>query len=150
MRLADFVHGFGEVIAPAVEAGGYDFGAPMQKPTELPWVFVTWTTSTPTATTYNYRDPVDGKLKARGKKRTHTGVVYVLLAQSGSVDNEDAMAIEAAQDVMDAVDDDTTLRGLGAEDRVARATMGNIDRYRFEWEGISYAGVQVEWNALEI
>lgn len=150
MGLAEIVHGVGEVTAVAIGTSQYDFGAPTQKPESLPWVAVTWTTTTSEAKTHSQRDPADGRLKARGKMRKHIGTCYVLIGQSADIANEDATLIDAAQDILDAFDDDQELMGVGNEARCARAWPANVDRFRAEWDGITYAGLQFEWNALEV
>lgn len=150
MGLAEIIHGVGEVAAIGIGAEGYDYGAPTQKPVSLPWVAVMHSTSTTEAKTYSYRDSADGKLKARGKLRKHTGTGYVLLSISSDIANEDGKAIDATQDILDAFDDDLELFGVGADKRCDKAWAANVDRYRFEWEGTVYAGIQFEWNVIEL
>lgn len=150
MALDDILHGIGEVAAVAMNADGYDYGAPTQKPATLPWVAVTFNTSSSERKTYNYRDPSDGKLKARGKMRKHVGIGYAILSISADIANEDAMVIEAVQDLMDAFDDDLELFGVGSTKRCDNVTISNVDRFRSEWDGTVYAGIQFEWTALEL
>jgi hypothetical protein len=150
VALTDIIDGVGEVAAVAVSADRYDFGAPTQKPSVLPWVAVTWSTSTPEARTYNYRDPIDGRLKARGKSNKHIGIGYAILSNSADVAQEDRYIVEAAAQLIGAFQDDTTLMGTGNVDRVARCRVMNIDRFRADWEGVVYAGLQFEWEAIEL
>lgn len=150
MTLTDIIHGVGEVTATAMGAQSYDFGAPTQKPATLPWVAVVDGASTTEAKTYSYRDPTDGRLKARGKLRKHTGMAYVLLSTSGDIANEDAMMAAAKQDVLDAFDDDQELLGVGSDKRCDKVWIASVEKYRAEWEGITYAGIHFEWNVIEL
>lgn len=150
MGLADILHGVGEVAAVAMGAQSYDFGAPTQKPSVLPWVTITHSTSTSESKTYSLRDPADNRLKARGKLRKHTGTGYVLLSVNGDTATEDEMAIEAVQDLMDSFDDDQELFGIGSEKRCDKVWLENLDRFRADWEGTVYAGVQFQWNVIEL
>ena len=124
MNLPDALTAVVDVARETVSARSWFYGAPHLVPVLYPAVWVQYNSTDPQANGNSTRSPTSGKLKRNSRTRLHHGTLYVLVSE-GVQTNVDMEVAQVSQDIMDAFDQDETLRGLGDVDRTQTFQIGS-------------------------
>jgi hypothetical protein len=143
--LKDIINRLLDVVQDGTGARVRYVGQPLTAPQNYPAVYVEWVRTVTASNTFGTRGS-DGRLGKRGNVRTHTFNVFVLAGQV-----PDGVAVDEAQQdtadaVMNAIENDGTLRDVTTSDAAARATVDNCTPYMGEFG----FGVQAEMSVIEL
>lgn len=149
MALKDIRAALAETIGGALGARVTFTGQPFTPPQNYPAVYVHWLRSEPSATNYGDRQAND-KLRARGIVRRHTFSVYVMLGLAPDGVSVSERQQEAGETVMQALEDDVTLRAATDGDRAARARVANVEAWNEAMDATAVFGVLASCEVSEL
>lgn len=121
------------VAKAGVNARAWMNGEPTQKPQFLPFLYVQWQATEPTAGNNSVRS--GAKLVKKGVKRVHTGTLYVLVTTGPDIGFDAKPINDALDGLLNAIDGDETLTaGNGGEDICQKVMLGRVELFRQAWE----------------
>ena len=149
MTIQSILDAVSDVLMAGVGGRVRYVGAPIVPPQAVPAVYVAWEQSSPTTATHSKRD-ANNKLVKHGVARRHTVLVYVI---GGPV--VDGVAAEEAQrtyaqQIMDTVDADETMRGTTDDDRVAKASITRVEPWADTLSNTPLFGVVATMEVIEL
>jgi len=118
-----------EVVASSITARAAYDDMPSGRPLAYPAVVVVWT-STKSDSLLHMGAGGAQKWARSAVRNTHQFSVYALLSTTQNTEAEGAAQKTAAQSILNAVNNDATLRGTSGVDRCAAAKVVTIQPYR--------------------
>ena len=144
------MEGLAKVAQLGVSAKAWMNGEPTQKPPGLPFLFVQWQATEPSAGNNSVRTEA-GKLQKRGVKRLHTGNIYVLVTSGPDVGFDAAPINRALDGLLNAIDADEALTQSDGSDLCQKVTLGRVELFRQAWEenGPVFSGFRAPFTLIQ-
>lgn len=149
MSLPDIYERLTQVSGRAASAAVTFKSEPLQKPANLPAVWVRWIETNTTSSTHGNTTAV-GRNERRGIRRAHSFEVTVLTTSTANTPEERLRALSVADEYMDALDADRTLKGNEAEGVVATANVTRVSPIAEAWDNVVYTGIVARVECIEL
>lgn len=138
-----------DIARNAVSAKVWFYGRPRTNPALWPCVIGIYSSSNPTAGANSTRNERQ-KLQRNGRKRVHTGILYVAVGEAGQDGTEQQLHVVSEQ-VMNAFDADEGLRGNRDRDLVSSFSLGTLITFNLPItdNGAPVLGIEAPFTIVE-
>ena len=130
------------LVASGVNAKSKYTGIPSAPPQRLPAVVTKWTNTGTESQAFSKR--IGTTFQRSKMRRTHSFEVVVILGATGMVKDEDIAGRAAAEELLNAIDDNTELGGIANFSQVE-----NISQGLLEWDQQAFFTVRAVVSVME-